>query len=466
MTTRHPRECSFCRWRVLPTFFVAQVLVGHVTYVLCKEAEDTRLRNLKLDFKALELIHKKEDLVKELGTRPDVVASLQATPDLAAKVAAATSIGGESLMAAHEALGRELWFQAGVLQIIAERKWSKGSSNPAREFWRLGRKISTEALRHVFQRSHAEAALSIQQAFVTPAYLAYCRERAQLGHKAVGNAGQDAPTAATWPKELTQAWSCVQDLVELILLCNQWEPAKVGLRLNELNGIGFTKYGEHPSGVHLQLPFLKAQPWWSIEEVPFLFGLQEEYEALHAEFAAALDRSKGALWEKDPGHHGDYLVLNGSWPTVSLHNGEKFLEAGCTNLPLFCTTLKKHLGARLQKQRPAGFPEGFPVPKLGASVYSLPPGSELRAHFGQPGRLGAHLPLVVPAGREGESCCTLEVAGEARSPRNGAVMVFDDAFAHRASNHWGSSTRYVLGLFFWHPDTWTQAENSNSDLEL
>jgi len=131
------------------------------------------------------------------------------------------------------------------------------------------------------------------------------------------------------------------------------------------------------------------------------------------------------------------VVGSGCWREHVLWAAGGRVHANCERLPVAAEALAEFC------------PEAVALAESGGGelLYSiLAPGTTLLPHCGPSNnRLTLHLGLVVP--RE----CSITVAGETRSWREGQCLCFDDSFEHSVT-HAGREPRVVLMLNFPHPD--------------
>ncbi|KAL6065512.1 Aspartate beta-hydroxylase domain-containing protein 2 [Balamuthia mandrillaris] len=221
--------------------------------------------------------------------------------------------------------------------------------------------------------------------------------------------------------------------------------------------------GKHPQQQpsYLLFPGLKAKPWWEREELEGpVKALEGAYEEIKEECMAVVremeeqgegldrkgkeeeeeptmaylqrrqaQRDDGTL--KDPFVRPSYL-----WGCFWLWKDGERIEPNCAKCPKTV--------AVVESLRPA-LMDGFPQCHVYFSL--LEPGAWIRPHYGPANlRLRAHLGLVVPP-----KDCYVEVAGEARSWKEGQCILFDDSFEHQV-RHQGEGYRIVLIVDLWHPE--------------
>eukprot|EP00753_Platysulcus_tardus_P002707 PLAT11824.1.p1 GENE.PLAT11824.1~~PLAT11824.1.p1 ORF type:complete len:327 (-),score=120.45 PLAT11824.1:41-961(-) len=158
----------------------------------------------------------------------------------------------------------------------------------------------------------------------------------------------------------------------------------------------------------------QAQPYYDVEEFPFLKVLQEEetWKMVRDEMQAALDAGLYSPWPEKTLYEDS---VSKGWQVFGLYafGGEK-VERNCEACP-----------------RTTALAESIPGMCM-AGFSALLPGTHIQPHCGYSGYsdkiLRVHLGLRVPPK------CSLRVHGIERSWSEGSVIVFDDSLVHEAWN--------------------------------
>jgi len=127
----------------------------------------------------------------------------------------------------------------------------------------------------------------------------------------------------------------------------------------------------------------------------------------------------------------------GAWDMLQLYSGRRWHEEACALAP--------RASALLRARLPSADVPYVHYNTEEAVLFLLAPGSHVRLHNG-----GSNVPINVSLGLVGCSGTWLEVAGEARALRDGAVVCFDDGSDHRVWNE-GTEERWVLTVRMMHP---------------
>ncbi|ELR12272.1 betahydroxylase [Acanthamoeba castellanii str. Neff] len=176
----------------------------------------------------------------------------------------------------------------------------------------------------------------------------------------------------------------------------------------------------------LYYPSLSAVPWHQPSDYDFVQLLEDNWEAIYAEYLQVKDEPAG--YEEI---HSS--VSGGKWTAFNLWAQGVKQEHNCSLAPV--TT-------RLLESIPSF---------MSGSV--LKPGTHINTHCGPANvKLRCHLGLETPPN------CTIRVAEETRGWEQGKCIVFDDSFDHEVA-HRGDRDRVVLLIDVWHPDL-TQVERT------
>ena len=200
------------------------------------------------------------------------------------------------------------------------------------------------------------------------------------------------------------------------------------------------------------LPDMPYQPFYPIEELPWVKEVEAVTDAIEAELTAFLASRTQAF---APYIHGG-LELPGQTPeTLKDHDNwtAAFLVRDGVEDPEWSTSAPT-VNA-LMDTLPLTAIKGFSPSVL---FSKLKPGARIDPHTGLLNcRLICHLPLVVPAG------CGLRVGDERRDVVRGEVWAFDDSINHEAWNN-SADDRIVLIFDVWHPDLTEQERRDITSL--
>ncbi|XP_013135168.1 PREDICTED: aspartyl/asparaginyl beta-hydroxylase isoform X2 [Papilio polytes] len=171
---------------------------------------------------------------------------------------------------------------------------------------------------------------------------------------------------------------------------------------------------------------LKGQPWWSIEETPYIQlanALERSWKEILKEGEAAR-----ALYEKEK----EGLKEKGEWSQLELFVRGKEIPGRCKRAPVTCSIVKMEAAAASCSRGQVKF-----------SVMSA--GTHVRPHVGPTNcRLRMHL------GLSNTKHTYIRVDQEIREWQLGKVLLFDDSFEHEVW-HNGTGARLVLIVDVWHP---------------
>ena len=172
---------------------------------------------------------------------------------------------------------------------------------------------------------------------------------------------------------------------------------------------------------------LEARPWWGVNEINGLAGIEEAFTAILAECLQLMEANPLA-------HYESRACVSGEWKDYTLIKNGKRIEEHCEQCP---NTVAAVLAV-----------PGASTVKLGSVYFScLMPGTHLRPHCGPTnGRLRAHLGCIVP---EAPNAPWLRVADTTNGWKEGKCLVFDDSFEHEVRNF--EQMRIALIFDLWHP---------------
>uniref|UniRef100_UPI0040488DF6 aspartyl/asparaginyl beta-hydroxylase domain-containing protein n=1 Tax=Rheinheimera sp. TaxID=1869214 RepID=UPI0040488DF6 len=192
---------------------------------------------------------------------------------------------------------------------------------------------------------------------------------------------------------------------------------------------------QHPSFFYV--PDLKAQPFYTLAEIPALSELVSQINAFKPELLT-LGQQSYQYYVDSSGpvpNTNSWQEVKHKWFSTHLLRGDERTEY-VTGKLAECVDLLAH---ELIAHCPPHAAEAF--------VSSLLPGAEIPPHFGISNiKLTVHVPLEV------NSACWLKAGEETfHWSADAAVMIFDDSFLHSAANH-SEQRRDVLIFDIWHPD--------------
>lgn len=177
-------------------------------------------------------------------------------------------------------------------------------------------------------------------------------------------------------------------------------------------------------------PYLKAQPFWLVEETTyakFLKKLQENWLAIQAEGLNIL--SKTGYFQDE----SENLKNKGDWKQFELYARGQQKRENCMKAPITCSLIEQ-------------FPAARDCVRGQVKFSVMHEGTHVWPHCGPTNcRLRAHLGLMIPQGTR------IRVAEEERSWQEGKFLIFDDSFEHEVW-HEGQGLRLVLIVDIWHPD--------------
>jgi aspartate beta-hydroxylase len=180
---------------------------------------------------------------------------------------------------------------------------------------------------------------------------------------------------------------------------------------------------------------LRDEPWHARDELAAVDVLERSYPSIRKELEHLLAARAG------------FQQFRGGDPTVM----EAYIKGDWTVFYFkdeFARAPDQERICDNRKLAPATAAILDSLPRLGETAFfaALEPGTHLKPHFGAENvRLFAHLGVVVPGG------CGIRVGGKEATWEEGRCLVFDDSFEHEAWN-FGTSTRTILLVEFWHPD--------------
>jgi aspartate beta-hydroxylase len=190
----------------------------------------------------------------------------------------------------------------------------------------------------------------------------------------------------------------------------------------------------------LYVPGLPDAPYQDPLLNPWARSLQDAFPQIRDE-ALRVVREDAALPEfiKPPAGQSMSKYLGGaspipSWQAFFFYRRGKRYDDNHARCPQTSNVLDAIDLCRIREQ----------APEICFSV--LRPGTVIKPHYGVTNaRLVTHLPLVVPQD------CALNVCGiEARTWREGELLMFDDTYEHEAWNH-SAQTRIILLMDCWNP---------------
>jgi len=208
-------------------------------------------------------------------------------------------------------------------------------------------------------------------------------------------------------------------------------------RIHESSAPEWNKTEQQPE--RLFLPALPPQAWFDENDLNWVSGLENTYNIIASEVAAALSENDAAPYiAPHMAAKGRWASLAGNkdWSAIHLYNGGKPNEKLTALFPNTLAAL-----------------EALPLCRVGEAPIEiffslLKPGTHIVPHFGTSnGRLTVHLPITVPAG----NTCSLTADNQTHIMKPGKTLAFDDSFEHEARND-GNSLRVNLIFEAWHPD--------------
>ena len=196
----------------------------------------------------------------------------------------------------------------------------------------------------------------------------------------------------------------------------------------------------HQEPTHFHFPGLPEIEFHDRAEFPGLDALEQEWEAIRAEFKVLLSAEATDMVpyiqypEQVPLRQWQELNHNRDWAAIHLIQNGLTISAHAGHCPRTMTAL-----SRLpQPDVPGASPN--------AMFSMLAPRTRIPAHTGVANtRLVCHLPLIVPPG------CGFRVGDTVREWREGEGFVFDDTIEHEA---WNDSDQLRVVLIF---DVWAPA---------
>lgn len=185
------------------------------------------------------------------------------------------------------------------------------------------------------------------------------------------------------------------------------------------------------------VPDLKAQPFYTVAEIPALSRLVSQINAFKPELLT-LGQQSYQYYVDSSGpvpNTNSWQAVKHKWFSTHLLRGDERTE---------CVTGKLAECVDVLAQEPVAH---CPPHAAEAFVSSLLPGAEIPPHFGISNiKLTVHIPLQV------NSACWLKAGDEIfHWSADASVMIFDDSFLHSAANH-SEHRREVLIFDIWHPD--------------
>lgn len=211
----------------------------------------------------------------------------------------------------------------------------------------------------------------------------------------------------------------------------------IAMYLRELDGLP-SDPRQRPK--FLYFPGVPSQPFYAAHEIPWIGKLVEAYPEIRAEAQAILETPAALepfLEFDDTAQAGSYLAAHDgnapSWDALFFYRHGERGARGHAACPRTGAALDALPLVRIREH----------APEICFSV--LTAGTEILPHHGVTNvRLVVHLPLVVP------DACAIEVGGVRHEWREGAPVVFDDTYEHRAWNR-SHRTRVILLMDAWNP---------------
>ncbi|XP_060537359.1 aspartyl/asparaginyl beta-hydroxylase isoform X2 [Cylas formicarius] len=192
-------------------------------------------------------------------------------------------------------------------------------------------------------------------------------------------------------------------------------------------GIFISKYQRSLYNV----PRLKAQPWWEVNELisykNLISTLKNNWKKIRNEGLATLNE-RGYFQDES-----ENLRDTGTWKQLELFARGKKVAKNCAKCPVTCGIIQM-------------FPEASGCLRGQTKFSVMHPNTHVWSHCGPTNcRLRIHLGLKVPPNT------LLRVGEETRSWKEGDVIIFDDSFEHEVW-HNGTQLRLVLIVDVWHPE--------------
>ncbi|WP_181807649.1 aspartyl/asparaginyl beta-hydroxylase domain-containing protein [Streptomyces shenzhenensis] len=183
------------------------------------------------------------------------------------------------------------------------------------------------------------------------------------------------------------------------------------------------------------LPGLSATPWHDPHGYPELAPLVEALESAHPAVKDELTAAWAGRREAFSGYE-HYLMRQEDWQALYLYRGGALVEESAGPAPTAYRVLKEF-----------AVDTGKICPLLESHFSTLLPGAVIAPHSDLWNfSINLHFAVDIPDG------CSITVAGETRSWREGKCLLFDYSFEHEARND-GARPRTCLLVDLWHPET-------------
>ncbi|MEU6668491.1 aspartyl/asparaginyl beta-hydroxylase domain-containing protein [Streptomyces sp. NPDC046727] len=193
----------------------------------------------------------------------------------------------------------------------------------------------------------------------------------------------------------------------------------------------------HPlqRGAKWILPGLSPTPWHDPRAHPELISVVEALEAAHPvvkdELNSAWEARREAFCDYE-----HYLTRQADWQALYLYRGGAMVEEAAAAVPTAYKVLEE-FAVDTEKI----------CPLLESHFSTLLPGASIAPHCDLWNfSINLHLAVDIPDG------CSITVAGETRTWREGRCLLFDYSFEHEARNA-GDRPRTCLLVDLWHPET-------------
>ncbi|MFD3307289.1 aspartyl/asparaginyl beta-hydroxylase domain-containing protein [Streptomyces sp. NPDC058694] len=193
----------------------------------------------------------------------------------------------------------------------------------------------------------------------------------------------------------------------------------------------------HPlqKGAKWIMPGLSATPWHDpyayAELAPVVHELEAGHQAIKKELNAAWAARREAFSDYE-----HYLTRQENWQALYLFRKGSLVEDSAATTPTAYQVLKD-VAVDTEKL----------CPLLECHFSTLLPGAAIEPHCDLWNfSINLHLAVDIPDG------CSITVAGETRSWKEGKCLLFDYSFEHEARND-GTRPRTCLLIDLWHPET-------------
>ncbi|MFI6549428.1 aspartyl/asparaginyl beta-hydroxylase domain-containing protein [Streptomyces prunicolor] len=193
----------------------------------------------------------------------------------------------------------------------------------------------------------------------------------------------------------------------------------------------------HPlqKGAKWIMPGLSQAPWHDPYAYPELLPVVEALESAHPAVKEELN-SAWTVRREAFSDYEHYLTRQEDWQALYLYRGGNLVEESADTVPTAYKVLKEF-----------AVDTGTICPLLESHFSTLLPGASIAPHCDLWNfSINLHLAVDIPDG------CSITVAGQTRTWREGCCLLFDYSFEHEARND-GKRPRTCLLVDLWHPET-------------